>query len=242
MTFSVFGKGYRGHRETARAHFEATSGQRETESVGEAMLRMTAMIAADHGSYNQGKQIYAPEDSGGEGEGEFPCVSISIKERYTEVSRILRHYYLAPYGMFETLANANGEYVRNRAIELRSGTRSGDISMRCIYVQEARCYDDHIGWRYGNALMHLKSSIEQAIGGEFESPQYVVRRSSRIRRDFSTRNSLSSESLAQDLEEAAYMWGNSKRHVDMWGGVPVASWGDMSGANLSAGKMEAGPK
>ena len=116
----------------------------------------------------------------------------------------------SPYEMLEILPNANGEYVGNRAIDL-SGARSGDIATRCIYATSAMFYDGRIGGRDGDAPMHLKASREQAIREKFESPKYVARRSSNIRRDFSTMDRLASESLSQALGESVSMETNPKR-------------------------------
>ena len=63
--------GYQGRPETARTHFAATSGQWRAGEIGEAMIATTMMIAADHGSGNQGKRIYFPEDSEKKDEGVF---------------------------------------------------------------------------------------------------------------------------------------------------------------------------
>ena len=47
------------------------------------------MIATEHGSGNQGNKIYFAECSENAKGGEYSWVSASVKERYTEESRIL---------------------------------------------------------------------------------------------------------------------------------------------------------
>ena len=71
------------------------------------MSSTTLMIAAEHGSGNQGDGIYYEEECGAVAVEENTWAEVAVRERYTAVTRILGRQFTSPFEAFGILAWAN---------------------------------------------------------------------------------------------------------------------------------------
>ena len=63
---------------------------------------------------------------------EHPWEALAIREWYTELTSILGHQLMLPFGAFGILAHATEEYLGNREGALRSGLSRADATSKCI--------------------------------------------------------------------------------------------------------------
>ena len=142
-----------------------------------------------------------------------PLAEPTIRERRKEVTRIIGHQLLSPFGEFEISEWPIEEYLGYRGCGFRSGVGCADTTLNRIYAPNQRRYAHYV-WKTGQDVdQRLKAQREHDVRWKLGRPNCAARRSHQIRKDFHRTNRLVGDALSGSLEETVYTDGNLSNHL-----------------------------